>query len=108
MHKNSLIIAIALILWAYGVEAFDSVDARDAKSAHGAVLLAPLKTELKQALMVGMQKGPLNAISVCKARAPEIADALSIDGIRVGRTSHRLRNPDNQAPEWVNSVLQAY
>ncbi len=108
MHKNSLIFAIALILWADGLEAFDSVDTRDTESTRGEVLLAPLKTELKKALVTGMQKGPLNAINVCKTRAPEIAGALSIDGTKVGRTSHRLRNPDNKAPDWVTGVLQAY
>ncbi len=108
MLKNSLVFVVTLMLLACGLEAFDSPDTRETESARGAALLAPLKTELKQALMAGMQKGPLNAINVCKAQAPEIADALSIDGIKVGRTSHRLRNPDNQAPGWVNGVLQEY
>ena len=76
--------------------------------ARGAELLAPLKTELKQALVAGMQEGPLNAISVCKDQAPAIAASLSADGIAMGRTSHRLRNPDNVAPEWVGPVLQSY
>lgn len=91
-----------------GCPAEDGTGRAQTESARGAALLAPMKTELKQALMAGMQKGPLNAISVCKVQAPEIADSLSIDGIRIGRTSHRLRNPENQAPEWVNVVLQAY
>ena len=60
--------------------------AQEAKSARGAELLAPMKTELKQALMSGMQKGPLNAISVCKVRAPAIADSHSGGGILMGRT----------------------
>lgn len=83
-------------------------DTRNVESTHGASLLEPMKTELKQALMAGMQKGPLNAINVCKVQAPAIADSLSVDGIKIGRTSHRLRNPKNQAPEWVNAVLQTY
>ena len=76
--------------------------------ARGAELLAPLKKNLKLALMAGMQKGPLNAISVCKDQAPAIADSLSVEGIQIGRTSHRLRNPANSAPEWVDPVLRAY
>ena len=55
-----------------------------------------------------MQDGPLNAISVCKERAPAIAASLSVDGIKIGRTSHRLRNPANVAPGWVNTVLESY
>ncbi len=74
----------------------------------GAELLAPLKKDLKQALVAGMQMGPLNAISVCKDQAPAIADSLSIEGIEIGRTSHRLRNPANSAPDWVDTVLKTY
>jgi len=91
-----------------GCDGEDGTGRAQTEAARGAALLAPMKTELKQALMAGMQKGPLNAISVCKVQAPEIADSLSIDGIKIGRTSHRLRNPENRAPEWVNVVLQAY
>lgn len=76
--------------------------------AYGAELLAPLKGELKHALMAGMQHGPLNAISVCKDTAPAIAASLSVDGVEIGRTSHRLRNPANSAPDWVDPILRKY
>jgi len=79
-----------------------------AEAPRGAELLVPLKKSLKQALIAGMQQGPMNAISVCKEQAPAIADSLSIGGIEIGRTSHRLRNPANVAPGWVNVVLQSY
>jgi hypothetical protein len=76
--------------------------------AHGAELLAPLKIELKQALMAGMQSGPLSAISVCKDQAPAIAASLSVDGVEIGRTSHRLRNPANSASDWVDLILREF
>ena len=38
-------------------------------------------------------------------RAPEIAAGLSTDGVRVGRTSHRLRNPANAPRPWMEPVL---
>jgi hypothetical protein len=97
--------------WAVLVVAFCAsgmASTQETGLAHGAELLAPLKKNLKLALMAGMQKGPLNAISVCKDQAPAIADSLSVDGIQIGRTSHRLRNPANSAPEWVGPVLRAY
>lgn len=50
----------------------------------------------------------MNAISVCRDQAPAIAQALSVEGVRIGRTSHRLRNPANAAPDWVNTVLEGY
>lgn len=33
---------------------------------------------------------------------------MSRDGVRMGRTSHRLRNPANSSPEWVTPLLNAY
>ena len=81
---------------------------QEADSARGVELLAPLKKDLKQALVAGMQKGPANAISVCKDQAPAITASLWAKGVEIGRTSHRLRNPDNLAPDWVDAVLQEY
>jgi len=82
--------------------------AQDGGLERGAAYIAPLKTELVQALMAGMEEGPLNAIGVCKDQAPAITDSLSKEGVQIGRTSHRLRNPANSAPEWVNPVLESY
>lgn len=76
--------------------------------AKGASLLAPFKSELKAALMAGMEQGPVAAIEACGIEAPRIASALSVDGVRVGRSSHRLRNPVNAAPAWVAPVLAAW
>ncbi|MGI9592228.1 MAG: c-type heme family protein [Myxococcota bacterium] len=74
----------------------------------GSELLAPFKRELQQALREGLAKGPAEAIDACRERAPEIARARSRDGVRMGRASHRLRNPANAAPEWVAPTLAAY
>jgi hypothetical protein len=82
--------------------------ASDAELARGAALLAPLKSDLKQALVAGLEKGPAHAIDVCRDQAPAIAHALSVNGVKVGRTSHRLRNPANSAPEWVEPILETY
>lgn len=82
--------------------------AQGTEPARGAELLTPMKMELQRALMAGMQKGPLNAIGVCKVQAPAIAESLSVEGVQIGRTSHRLRNPANSAPDWVDPILKAY
>jgi len=31
-----------------------------------------------------------------------------VDGVRMGRSSHKLRNSGNTAPEWVIPIMQAY
>ena len=99
MYRVLTVIALAVLLGGTAV-------AED--TPQGAEILAPFKMQLKQALLAGLAQGPSEAIGACKLRAPEIAAALSVDGVVMGRSSHRLRNPANAAPEWVSPVLQAY
>lgn len=63
-----------------------------------------LKGELQAAITAG---GPASAISVCKERAPAIAQSLSQkSGWDLGRTSLKLRNPELNAPDaWEKQVL---
>lgn len=74
----------------------------------GAELLAPFKKDLKAALKAGMQEGVTNAVSVCKEQAPALADANSVDGVQMGRASHRRRNPGNTGPAWVGELVNDY
>ncbi len=60
------------------------------------------------ALMTALDEGPENAIRVCRMRAPEIAAELGTGGMRLGRTSHRLRNPANAPEPWMEPLLAAY
>jgi hypothetical protein len=71
-------------------------------------VLAHFKRDLKEALRTGLARGPLEAMGACQLEAPEIATALSQNGIRLGRTSHRLRNPANSPPDWVSPILDDY
>lgn len=82
--------------------------ADDTALEQGAELLMPFKKDLKQALQAGMQNGPIEAISACRIQAREIAENLSVGGVTVGRSSHRLRNPANIAPDWVTPILDGY
>ena len=76
--------------------------------AKGAGLLAPFKAELQGALKQGMEAGPVAAISVCSVEAPGISARLSVDGVLMGRSSHKLRNYRNATPEWLAPVLRGY
>ncbi|MCI2398638.1 DUF3365 domain-containing protein [Aliiroseovarius subalbicans] len=65
-----------------------------------------LKNELMQAVAEG---GAPKAISVCNTRAPEIAAALSADsGWSVGRSSHKLRNPDNAPDAYTAAAIEGF
>jgi hypothetical protein len=68
----------------------------------------PFKRALQEALLQGLSQGPVEAIAACQVKAPEIARALSRDGVRLGRASDRLRNPANAAPDWARPILDAY
>ena len=71
--------------------------------------LQPLKEQLVDALTGALEEGgPENAIAVCRDEAPRIAAELSVGGVRMGRTSHKLRNPDNAPQPWVEPLLATY
>ncbi len=65
-----------------------------------------LKGELMRAMKAG---GPVEAIPVCRERAPQIARAFSErTGWQVGRTSLRWRNPANAPDVWERRVLERF
>lgn len=52
------------------------------------------------------QGGPARALAVCRDEAPALsAETARAQGVRVGRTSHRLRNPGNAAPAWAQALV---
>ena len=65
-----------------------------------------LQKQLKSAMADG---GPTAAIEVCNVAAPEIAQSASAArGWSVGRTSLKLRNPDNAPDAWELAVLHDF
>ncbi len=70
--------------------------------------LKPFQADLKSALMEGLESGPEDAIEVCRLLAPEIAEDISSETVRVGRTSHRLRNKQNAPRAWIQPLLDEY
>ena len=65
-----------------------------------------LKAELSAAINDG---GPVKAIAVCSARAPEIAEDMPGDsGWIIGRSSHRLRNPDNAPDDFTADTIKEF
>ena len=65
-----------------------------------------LQKKLKSAMTDG---GPTAAIEVCNIAAPEIAQTASAArGWSVGRTSLKLRNPDNAPDAWELAVLRNF
>ena len=67
-----------------------------------------LFTKLSGRLMEAMtSQGPAAAIAVCQKEAPAIAKAVSDEqGLKIGRTGVRLRNPGNIAPTWAEGLVR--
>ena len=82
--------------------------AQDSGQSAGGRILSQYKHDLQGALRSGLSEGVVEAIAACRIKAPKIAESLSQGGTRVGRASHRLRNPDNVAPAWVEPILDGY
>jgi hypothetical protein len=74
----------------------------------GAEAVLPFKKSLKQALVAGLEDGPLEAVAACQVEAPKLAEAQSSGGVKVGRASQKLRNPSNAPKLWMQPFLQVY
>jgi hypothetical protein len=96
------IITTGLGATAYGAEPDPQLLVR------GAEIILPFKQQLKQALQQGMAAGPDAAVDVCHLEAPAIAQSLTTDNIRLGRSSHKLRNPANAPSAWMDQVINTY
>ena len=77
---------------------------RQAASAARDELAKRLSTRLTQAVSSG---GPAKAITVCSKEAPRIAEIVGQEhGVKIGRTSFRLRNLRNEVPDWAISFVE--
>jgi mono/diheme cytochrome c family protein len=66
-----------------------------------------LSKQLIGELMAAMKDGgPPNAITVCSERASAIAGEVSQNlNVRIGRTSFKLRSPNNAPREWAQGAV---
>jgi hypothetical protein len=56
---------------------------------------------------VSGKEGTAAAIRVCKDEASEIAGRVAEEqGVTIGRTSFRLRNPENVPPKWAKDLVE--
>lgn len=67
-----------------------------------------MKKELQGELMSAMKQGPENALKVCGEKAAELAKKISGKGVTVGRTSGKLRNPQNVMLPWHKPIIDGY
>lgn len=66
-----------------------------------------LASELMGELMAALDSDdPTAGITVCGAKAPAIAANITEEyGVKIGRTSHKLRNAANVPPDWAQPIV---
>lgn len=67
-----------------------------------------LMGQLKQELLAGLKQGPESAVNICRIKAPQISQQLTTPEIKIGRVSHRPRNPENKVQSWQQELLADY
>ncbi len=104
MKKTMIAAAIALV----AAPAF--ADEKAELMAEGKALMMQFGGALKAELLAAVEAGgPVQAISVCNERAPEIAMVMSEEsGWELARSSHRLRNPANQPDDFTAAVIAEF
>lgn len=75
---------------------------------HAEHVVTLFQQQLKKELVQGLKKSPIDAISICQMRAPQIAAELSTDEVTVGRASDKPRNDKAVTPQWVRPYLEKY
>jgi len=76
-------------------QARQSTRAGNAREEMFAALITELTTEIAE-------NGPAAAIEVCSVTAPKVAEQIGSEhGLKIGRTSWKLRNPENRPPQWA-------
>ena len=103
------VIALIIVVLARTGTAVAQSDVKERMEAARAAATAFSKTligELQKAVAAG---GPVNAIGVCNIIAPKIAADMSAEEkMTIGRTSLKLRQPNNKPDEWELRQLQSF
>jgi len=102
---KKLVVAALFACVPFAVSADMKEHKAEAKKITGA-FFAELKGELVKGMKAG---GPVAAINVCNSLAPAIAQKhAEQSGWDVGRTSLKLRNPNNAPDAWESEVLKQF
>lgn len=105
---NRLLLIILATTLSYSTAYAETTDKQRAQKSKAMVkeFMGQLKGELQTAMKAG---GAINAINVCKDKAPKIAKSLSDKyGWKVARTSLKTRNPLNSPDTWETDVLNQF
>ena len=97
---------VAVVEWEK-VLAGSMTDTQKAQQELVATAVNALASEMMGELTAALDSGDAGAaIAVCKEKAPGVAAHIKDTyGVKIGRTSHKLRNEANVAPEWADPYV---
>ena len=97
---------VAVVEWEK-VLAGSMTDTQKAQQELVATAVNALASEMMGELTAALDSGDAGAaIAVCKEKAPVVAVHINETyGVQIGRTSHKLRNEANGAPEWAATYV---
>jgi hypothetical protein len=100
INQSKWLLAAVLVTTAAMAGLESEEELRAIEKAHSAVtqIVADFRRSLSEATKGGLKK----ALPGCRVKN------LNFDEMKVGRTSHRLRNPDNAPPEWTKPYLDKF
>ena len=108
-NRKHLAVVVGGALLAAGCGSPESPPVPDEEIARAQAVLMPMKKQLMRALEDALEDGgPVQALQVCRVQAPAIQRAVTGEGMELGRTSHRVRNPANAPRAWVKPFLAEY
>lgn len=105
--KKSVVLFLTSLLIGGGLQADEAMQAN---IDEGKGVIKAYFGDLKGELTKGMKEnGPVPTISTCNTVAPNLSEAHSqMSGWSVGRTSLKVRNPENRADAWEEAVLNEF
>lgn len=71
-------------------------------------ILGPIKKAFMGELTAGLKKGAYDSVEMCHLKVPHIAEANFNEKYQFGRTSHKIRNTNNAATDWLKPLLDEY
>ena len=97
---------VAVVEWEK-VLAGSMTDTQKAQRELMATAVNALASEMMGELTAALDSGDAGAaIAVCMEKAPGVAANVNATyGVKIGRTSHRLRNAANVAPDWADPYV---
>jgi len=101
-------VLVALFIFGNSLAAPLSEQEKNYYKKKGRVVLVKYRDELGLALKQSVQNGFIKGVRSCRAKKTSVEQNWRKLGYKIGRTSHRLRNPKNVAPAWVAPFISKY